>query len=596
MVRYSALATAVAMSSFTVLADSGQDPFEHLTVYANRQSAPVAQQLSSVVVLDRQAIEQAQVVDLPALLAQVAGVQISRNGSKGHASSVYIRGGASGHTLVLIDGVRIGAATLGYASLAELPLQQIEQVEVIKGPKAALYGSDAVSGVIAITTRKAEQTQLTVKAGRYGNREADIATSVRSGDLSLSANLGVARADGFDIRPGTQPDEDGYVQRFGKVAAAYQSSVGDWSLDHQRLQQDLQYDADPTWGGTDQADIQTDLTSLGWNYSTGQSQQQLKLSRQKNADLNFGNDSPDSLFQTRRDELDYQYSQSLTNELKALAGVNWYQEDVYGTSYEVDSRINKALFAGLSYQHVGWLLDGTVRHDKQSQYGHQNTYQLAAGYQLTADWQLRLSRATAFKAPSFNDLYYPYSGNPLLQPEHALSHELGLRYSGKSWQLDSSLYQQDVDNLVQWAPDESGNWLPANVGKAKIQGAELSLAQQWQAFSQQLNYSYTDAKDDITDERLIKRSRHTLFWQGAYQWQQWRAFVNSRYQSDFATGDYSTPVQGGFTLWDAGLSWTASQKWEMALKLENLTNKDYQYVPGYAAPGSEWSLQVISRF
>ncbi|WP_337880432.1 TonB-dependent receptor [Rheinheimera sp.] len=596
MVRYSALATAVALSSFAVVADPGPQPVEHLTVYANRMASPVSAQLSSVVVLDRQAIEQAQMADLPALLAQIAGVQISRNGTKGHASSVYIRGGAAGHTLVLIDGVRIGAATLGYASLAELPLQQIEQIEVIKGPKAALYGSDAVSGVIAITTRKAEQPQLTVKAGRYGNREADFATAVRSGDLTLSANLGVARADGFDVRPGTQPDEDGYVQRFGKVAAAYQSSLGDWSLDHQRLQQDVHYDADPTWGGTDQADTQTDLTTLGWQYGSEPSQQTLKLARQKNADLNFGNNSPDSLFQTRRDELDYQYSHKLNAALTALAGVNWYQEEVYGTDYEVDSRINKALFAGVSYQQYGWLLDSTVRHDKQSQYGHQNTYQLSAGYQLTADWQLRFNRATAFKAPSFNDLYYPYSGNALLQPEHALSHELGLRYSGKTWQLDSSLYQQDVDNLVQWAPDDSGNWLPANVGKAKIQGAELSLAQQWQAFSQQLNYSYTDAKDTINDERLIKKSRHSMFWQGSYQWQQWRAFINSQYQSDFFTGDYSTPVQGGFTLWGAGLRWAPGHHWEMALKLDNLTNKDYQYVPGYAAPGSEWSLQVISRF
>jgi len=595
MSAYSFLATAVAMACCSVMADSGQNSFEHISVYANRQQVPVAEQLSSVVVLDRQQIEQSLVPDLPALLQQVAGVQLSRSGGKGQSSTVFIRGGAAGHTLVLVDGIRLGSATLGYASLAELPLQQIEQIEVIKGPKAALYGSDAMSGVIAITTRKAEQPELTLKAGRYHTVETDLVASARLGDVLLSANLGYGRSDGFDVRPGTQPDDDGYHQRFGKLAASYQTSVGLWQLQQQHFQQDLQYDADPSWGGPDQADTQTDLTNLSWSLQQGTSAHQLKVSRQKNSDLNFGNDSDASRFVTRRDELDYQYNQQLTDLLNAVAGVNWYQEDVTGSDYLLNSRINKAVFAGLSGQFSGWLVDASGRHDQQSQYGHRNTYQLAAGYQLTQALQIRASRATAFKAPSFNDLYYPYSGNAELEPESALSNELGLRYSGQGWSLDSSVYRQDVSNLVQWAPDESGNWLPENVGKARVDGAELELSQQWQQLSTQLSYSYTDAKDEITAERLIKRSRHNLHWNGLYQWQNWSVSLGGHYQSNFATGDFSTPLQGGFTLWDAGVMYQFSQLTELSFKLENLTDKHYQYVPGYAAPGVVWSIQLRTR-
>jgi vitamin B12 transporter len=595
MFKKSLLATVVVGLPAFVFADSSDDPLEHISVYATRQAQPVHQILSSVTVLDREQIEQAQVSDLPALLRQVAGVQISRSGGKGQTNTVFLRGGSAGHTLVLIDGVRTGSATLGYASLAELSLQQIEQIEVIKGPKAALYGSDALAGVIAITTRKADNTSVQLKTGRYQSQEADIATSQTFGDLKVRGNLGWSDTEGFDVRPGTQADKDGFDQRYGKLGAEYTTAYGVWSADHNLLKSRGQYDFDPAWGpGADQVETKTNQSRLGWALDGDKSSQKLSLSLNQTEDLNWGDESPASLFETERQELDYQYSRQLTSSLTALTGVNWYQEDVSGSDlgYDVDSRINKAIFAGVSYQSGAWLADVTGRHDKQSQYGHYNTYELGLGYQLTKKLLVRASRSSAFKAPSFNDLYYPFSGNAALAPETATSDELGLRYHAGTLQIESSIYQQNVNNLIQWAPMADGNWVPQNVGEAKIKGAELSVSHSWQQLHQQIAYSYTDAKDKATDAPLIKRSKHTVHWQGAYQWQDWRVFVTSDYQSDFQTGDFMQPQLGGYTLWGAGVSYELSNELQISAKADNLTDKDYLYLPGYATAGAEWSLRL----
>ena len=595
MFKKSLLATVVVGLPAFVFADSSDDPLEHISVYATRQAQPVHQILSSVTVLDREQIEQAQVSDLPALLRQVAGVQISRSGGKGQTNTVFLRGGAAGHTLVLIDGVRTGSATLGYASLAELSLQQIEQIEVIKGPKAALYGSDALAGVIAITTRKAENTSVQLKTGRYQSHEADIASSKQFGALKIRSNLGWSDTEGFDVRPGTQDDNDGFDQRYGKLGAEYNTAYGLWSADHNILSSRGHYDFDPAWGpGADQVETRTNQSRLGWALDGDKSSQKLSLSTNRTEDLNWGEDSPASLFETKRHELDYQYSRELSRSLTVLTGVNWYQEDVSDSDlgYDVDSRINKAIFAGVSYQSGAWLADVTGRHDKQSQYGHYNTYELGLGYQLTRELLLRASRSSAFKAPSFNDLYYPFSGNAALAPETATSDELGLRYHAGTLQIESSIYQQNVNNLIQWAPMADGNWVPQNVGEAKIRGAELSVSHHWRQLQQQIAYSYTDAKDKTTDAPLIKRSKHTVHWQGAYQWQDWRVFVTSDYQSDFQTGDFMQPQLGGYTLWGAGVSYELSSELQISAKADNLTDKDYLYLPGYATAGAEWSLRL----
>ncbi|MDP4946298.1 MAG: TonB-dependent receptor plug domain-containing protein [Alishewanella sp.] len=207
---------------------SATDAVEHISVYANRTPVATSEVLASVSVLDRADIEARQASDLPALLAQLPGITISRDGGRGQNSGLYLRGGNNGHTLVLIDGVRSGSATLGYKTLSMLPLALIERIEVIRGPRAAWYGADALAGVIAITTRQASGVELTADVGSYGQAGASINASQHHGDLTLSATAGYSRADGFNVRNDLDNDRDGYQQRFAKLVAAYQTRLGLW--------------------------------------------------------------------------------------------------------------------------------------------------------------------------------------------------------------------------------------------------------------------------------------------------------------------------------------------------------------------------------
>ncbi|HEX5793875.1 MAG TPA: TonB-dependent receptor plug domain-containing protein, partial [Rheinheimera sp.] len=191
-----AFAAVLVASCCSVAAD---DSVEHISIYANRTATPQQQVLASVTVLERDDIVARQASDLPALLAQLPGINLSRDGGRGQTGGVYLRGGNTGHTLVLIDGVRSGSATLGYKSLSMLPLELIERIEVVRGPRAAWYGSDALAGVIAITTRRSgAAVELNANIGSYGQAGADISVSHSAEQLTLRATAGVNRADGFN--------------------------------------------------------------------------------------------------------------------------------------------------------------------------------------------------------------------------------------------------------------------------------------------------------------------------------------------------------------------------------------------------------------
>ncbi len=425
MSKFSLLALTVVSGS--ALAQSVAPAVEHISVYASRQARPVSDTLTSVTVLDRAAIDAAQVRDLPALLQQVPGVTVLRQGGRGQTSSIFIRGGKSGHTLVLLDGVRIGAATLGYQSLAMVPLEQVEKIEIIRGPKAALYGSDALGGVIAISSRRSDHLTFNAKAGSHKHTEASLAGSQQLDNVRVFGAVGTAMADGFNATVDGDPDRDGFEQTYAKAGAELNNQYGQWLWQSQV--NDGVYQYDNKWGG-DEADMRQELHLLQWQGAGLGGTHQLKLAHNLDDDLNYGNNAADSLFRTQRDEADAQSQFALTSTVNALVGGNWYQEEVRksGTQYVSDSRTNRSGFAGLSAQLGNWHLDGTGRRDQISGYGGENSYAIGAGYQLSNTLQVRASQGTGFKVPAFNDLYWPGFSNPALKPEESLSRELGVDY------------------------------------------------------------------------------------------------------------------------------------------------------------------------
>ena len=568
---------------------SATDAVEHISVYANRTPVATSEVLASVSVLDRADIEARQASDLPALLAQLPGITISRDGGRGQNSGLYLRGGNNGHTLVLIDGVRSGSATLGYKTLSMLPLALIERIEVIRGPRAAWYGADALAGVIAITTRQASGVELTADVGSYGQAGASINASQHHGDLTLSATAGYSRADGFNVRNDLDNDRDGYQQRFAKLVAAYQTRLGLW-----RGQVDVNsgfYQFDTAWGSEDQAETLNRSYLLGWEHQQGSWQHQAQFSRTLDDDTTYGPVSQ-SPYVTERDEFNYQTATALTDSLSGLAGVNWYQESVArsGVAYVKDNRLNRAAFAGLQFAAQGLRLDGAVRRDLTDQYGGNTTWQFAAGVDLSDAMQLRVSRGSAFKAPTFNDLYYPGSANPDLQPEKTLSNEIALSYQLAAATLQLAWFKQDVDNLIQF---DFATYTPQNIERAKISGVELSVDLRWDSLEQTISYSWLDTENTLTGQRLARRPEHNVNWRLTQQWQQLSAFVTADYQSDTYQGEYaSSPYLGGFTVFGVGGSFALSPALSLSAKVDNLFDKHYQTSSGYETAGVNFGLSL----
>jgi len=581
MLKFSMLTLAI-VSSYAIA-----DDIERISVYANRQSQPINETLTSLTVLDRSQILKSQVRDLPALLNLVAGVSVARSGGRGQLSSVFVRGGNSGHTLILLDGVRIGSATLGYQSLALVPLEQIEKIEIIRGPKAAWYGSDALAGVIAITTRKDDRTELNVSLGSFGQAEASVGGSLKRDDLRLFASMGTAHGDGFSATTNGDPDRDGFSQHYLKLGADYQTGLGIFGW-----QSNLNtgfYEFDTSWGG-DQADTQQDSHQLSWQGDILGTTQQLRVSRSVDEDTSFGDAVARSLFKTDRDEVDYQLSYELASDLTWLVGSNWYQESVQkdAPNYSQAERTNQSLFTGVSYQWQQWLFDSAVRRDSITGYGAENTYQLSGGYQLTDAITLRLSQGTGFKVPTFNELYWPQYGNPLLKPELSRSRELGLDYQQGAWTVNLTGFDRDLTNHIQ----KVGNSLE-NVLLATVKGAELTLGWQGEAWQSGATYTYLDGKNEKAGTDLTNRPANKLAWQVARQWQDTELGLTAQYQSEAYSVNYpNTAELGSFVVWGLG----ASHQWQPGLtiraKVDNLFDKSYQTNLGYQQAGVEFGLSV----
>ncbi|MDX1676503.1 TonB-dependent receptor domain-containing protein [Arsukibacterium sp.] len=563
---------------------------EHISIYANRTSRPAQDVLASITVLDRADIVARQANDLPELLAQLAGINMSRDGGRGQNSSVYLRGGNTGHTLVLVDGVRTGSATLGYKPLSMVPLELIERIEVIRGPRAAWYGSDALAGVIAITTRRSSTLELHADAGSFGQAGASISASEQLQKIALSAIAGVSQADGFNAQPDQDPDSDGYQQHYLKMSADYQTDFGLWSAQADVNSGFNQFDT--SFGTEDETDTLSRTYLFAWQQDVGSWQHQAKLSQALDSDTTFGPDSR-SPFVTERQEFNYQLATDFAAGLEFVGGVNWYQEQVAksATAYEQTSRINRAVFAGLNYQYNAVQLESAVRHDAIDHYGAETTWQLAAGYQFSHHWQLRASRGTAFKVPSFNQLYFPGYANPDLQPEESRSDELALSYVHSETELQLAWFDRKVTNLIQ------GIEQAENVLLATVKGVEFSLRRDWQHWSSNVSYSWLDTQNRSNDRKLERRPENTLHWRGSYTADSWSAFITADYQSatyqgaDWFSGE-PFPDAPAHTVWGAGLSYVFSPKLTFRARLANLTDKQYYTSRGYATAGANFRISV----
>jgi vitamin B12 transporter len=575
------LAVAGAMStSFVALAnaDSEAKDIEILTVTATRSSLNIDDALTSQVVITRADIELANPISILDLLSSVPSIDISSNGGKGQTSSIFMRGTSSDHTLVLIDGVRVSSATSGGTSFNTISPEMIERIEIVQGPRAALWGSDAIGGVIQIFTRQLDGGELFAGASfgtdSYKKYKAGVGISHGNGQTSITVSK--EESDGFDVKEGTETDDDGFD--FTSIAIRGQQKVSaDFSLEWLLSSDSGDNEYDGYYNGSDiknhawlvRANYQSDISGVINNtvFSVGQN-------RDSADSLKDGESQ--GIFETRRNQYSVVNNSQFSNELQVNVGVDHYQDDVSKseTIYGIEERDTTGIFAHTLYTHNAWTYEATLRHDSVEDIESENTYNLGLGYKFSDDSRIVVNHGTGFKAPTFNDLYYPFGGNDDLVSEFSKSSELFFETKLEDINVSWNFYHSNVDNLIVWDGSKADN-----IEEAEINGLEFSLNFYKLGGSHDFNMSYTDAEDKLTKKQLIRRAKEKFNYKftttvnDADSYVEYQ-FVGSRLgKSDVDLGSYQ--------LVNLGLNYDVSTNFSLSSRVTNLLDKEYQTANTY---------------
>ena len=598
----SALSLVTALPSAAANTNETAQAIEKIIVTANRIEQSHFNALTSITVITRDEIALSSVDSVADLLRTSNGIQLSHNGGAGQATSLFTRGTNSGHTLVIIDGQRISSATLGSVEFANLSLDQIERIEIIKGPRAALWGSDAIGGVIQIFTRQldAKELNFTLGVGNEQQQQASLSTAIAHGDGATTFTLATQSSEGYDVLESAENDKDGY-NRENFSLNGYQTLNEQWRISWLAKYNQGTSEYDNAWGGANKNAFDSYQWQLTANQTQGKLSQKFVIGQQQNSSIDYGNNIAKvdgSFFETKRLQAFWLGNYQINTNLNAGFGFDLIDEEVSAqTAYEITQRDLSAAFVRLAYDNNFLLVDGALRYDDIEGIDSETTYNFSTGLRFTKNSIVSLNLGTGFKAPSFNDLYYPTSaysyGNPNLQAETSNTIELLLKTQLSKITLEASAYSTIIDNLIEWLPDENYAYHPINVNKATIKGVELTLSAQLAGVDHQLQLAYLNAKDDETNQALIRRAKQTAHYQMAYHWQQLALQAGLYYQGEREDIQWpSTITLPSYTLVNLSAHYQINSTWKVGLKVNNLFDRKYQPANNYVGQPAQYLITL----
>ena len=594
------ICAAVLLASVpaVTLAQDNPSSLEQVVITPSLMPQPVMDAISSVTVISRADIDRQQPRSVADLLQGVAGISVVNNGGLGETTSVSIRGTNSDHVLVLIDGIKIGSATTGTAAWEQLPVSQIERIVIVRGPYSSLYGSGAIGGVIEIFTRegasgKPSVPSFSVSGGSDSTYRVELGHSGGAGDGWYNASVSGLYTHGFPICVAAAPTtagcyttspQQGFWNGSAAVSGGYRWSKATGTVDFLRTDGDNRYDGNIYAG--DESHIAQQ--ALGGTLTTAPlSALTVVLSAGQSKDLSqeYFDGAPDGYFDTARDTASWVNRLSLARRQKLLLGAD-YEHDVVSsdTAYPVTSRRDTGEF-GL-YQWLGPRaeLQLSLRHDQNQQFGGHSTWSAQWAYRFSTLLRASASYGIAFKAPTFNDLYFPYYGDPTLQPETSHSAEVGLNGHSTHFLWAVSAYETRIENLIEYDPVTFG---AANIDAARIRGVETRLGGWFDGGRGQLQLTALDPRDIRVDngallpriarftERLDLERAFGPFGIGATLTE-----VGPRYEDPA-----NTERMGGYSTLDLRASWLFRPHWEVQVLLANASNRSYETALYYNQPG-----------
>lgn len=594
----------LALGLLPGMAASAASPQDTVVVTASRLPESLDETLSSVTVIERADIERLQARTLDELLAGVEGFALARQGGVGQPTSVYLRGGESDHVLWLVDGVRIGSVTTGIPVVQDLPIDSIERIEIVRGPRSSLYGADAMGGVVQIFTRRgsAAPPSLRVTGGSHGTTQVAFAGGLgdASGWVDLQASHlrtdGVNACLGLPFPPGggcftSEPDRDPY--RNGSVNLRAGTRLGSHELEAFVQRSDAHVAFDSSF--LNESDLINQVAGVKWVATPREAwRSTLQAGRSWDESTSFrAGGGFTSVFDSRRDSASWQ------NDLRVGAGevvlgIDWLRDVVESdTEYTSTSRDNRAAWGQYSLRQGAMSAAFALRADDNQQFGSNTTGSLALGWRFASGMQAHASVGTAFKAPSFNELYYPGYSNPDLRPERGRTAEIGLRGSAAGLRWNLAVYRSEIDDLIAF---DLATFLPQNIARAELDGAEGGLEWRSGPWRVSQTVSWLQAEDRGAGANRGRELPRRPAWSGrtSVDWNAQRLALGASVQ--FAGQRYddlaNTRRLGGYAVVDLSASWQLTSAVALQARVANAFDRRYETATLYPALGREAFLTV----
>lgn len=602
---------AAALLSFALSGAHAQSTEARLptaVVTPSRIAQSLDDALPATTVITRTEIERWQLTDLASALARETGVQFAQSGGAGSAASLFLRGANSSQVLVLVDGVPLNAAIGGAATLGGIALDTVDRIEIARGNLSSLYGSAAIGGVVQVFTRGAGKpgASLLLDGGQGHNFSGAASAAGDFGGLRIGASVGTRRSNQFSaidaarvipgpFTPGANADLDANENTSGSVGASYRTQGGTLF-------------AANAWGSTNRTDF--DSTSDGpdatheerstitaWNArvrspltATWDSQVQVgemrDHSRNRSSDpYSFNNGE----FESTNRQAAWTNEVVVSDKVKAQLGIEYLQQRGVSTAYDPNfanaltefSRNVASVWGGLNGSTERQLVQLNVRQDHYSDVGSATTGLIAYGYKLTTEWRAIAQVSNAFRAPSFNDLYYPFFGNPKLEPERSRSGELGLHYVAGRTTMRAALYRTDTRDLIVYDP---ATQRAENVDRAQSTGVEVGAGGRTGRWDWSGNVTVVRAVNADTDERLLRRAPYVANAGLAYDAERWRVGAEISYvgpRDDLDINTFQRTELEAYLLARIVGTWRVTPAVALRARVENLTDEKYETVSGY---------------
>ena len=596
---------------------------DDVVVTASRTPQKIADVLSDISVITEEEIRQAGQTSLVELLNAQPGVEISQAGGIGKSSNIYIRGANPTHTLVLIDGMRVSSATTGTTSLENIPLSQIERVEILRGPASSLYGADAIGGVIQIFTKSAKgapRVNASVGLGTYGTSMADAGVSGRIDNTSFSLQAGTVDTNGFSsvANPNAttyNPDDDGYRNfNFSGKLAQHFGDNHEIGLNAYVSEGKNFFDS----GGTapianprNRFDFRSEQTLSSFslysrNRFTDNWQSTLRAGRSvddlTSLSRNIANTrTTRSLIKTTQYQYSWQNDITTSIGLVTLGYEKREQEVESSTNFAVTERSIHSWLAGWQ---TGWQAHSAqinLRNDDNSQFGNQTTGGLSYGYQFTPALRASIGYGTAFNAPTFNQLYSPltsagsgksFVGNPNLKPEKAHNKEIGLHYDNNMHHISATYYKNKVTDLIV----NTGNpvLVPTNIDEAELSGMTLTYQGVLAGLNIGASADFQRPEDEATGNLLPRRAKRHATLSVAKQIGNWELGSSIEGSSSRFDDTANTIEMGGYTIANVYTNYRINADWSLNARVNNVFDRDYELANDFGTPGT--NLLVTLRY